>query len=283
LPPFRLPQVVQQIGSGLEEFGKSESDSEATAAAQALGERLGKQGLGLRSLLALQRALVQEGLKDPPDTQKAEQVARLHAYLTFLVEGLASHELQAVSVQRNEMQVALERAVQNREAELRQVIHDLSTPVMPVYEQILVLPLIGQIDSERANRITERLLNEVTEQRASIIIIDITGVPAIDKGVASDLMRTARAVRLLGVCPVLVGVRAELARVVVQLGVDLSGMVVLANLQEGIEWALRELDLSILRRPSARAPQPASAASPDLESAAGAKGSQPRRRQTHGD
>jgi rsbT co-antagonist protein RsbR len=116
---------------------------------------------------------------------------------------------------------------------------------MPVHARILVLPLIGGIDEERARRITERVLEETARRQARILIIDVTGVSTSDVGVISMITSTMRAVQLLGARSVLVGISAEMAGALAEHHVDLAGLSILANLQSGIEWALRELGLAI--------------------------------------
>ncbi|XXX73854.1 STAS domain-containing protein [Sorangium sp. So ce134] len=247
LPPFRLPQVAQQILDELFRF-LAAGDAESVLS---LGQRLGQQGLGLRALLGLSRALLREVLaRLPGDAPGAlEEVARVNDYLTLLADAVAEQERREIGVQRDEMQIALERAIQNRERELRRVILELSTPIMPVHDHILVLPLIGKLDGERAGRITESLLREVVERQTRTAIIDVTGVPSVDAEVVAALVRTARALDLLGTHPVLVGIRPETARALSELGAHLEGIVVLANLQSGIVYALRREGLEVRGSP----------------------------------
>ena len=115
---------------------------------------------------------------------------------------------------------------------------------------ILVLPLIGEIDAERAGMVTERLLRAVVARRAHTVILDVTGVPSVDAEVVSAILRTASALMLLGAHPVLVGIRPEIARVMADLDVALAGLATLANLQSGIAYALRRQGLAV--RPAAR-------------------------------
>ena len=129
-------------------------------------------------------------------------------------------------------------------------LREISTPIVPIYEGILVLPMIGAIDSNRATAVTEALLEAITEHQADVVIMDITGVPVIDTGIANYLIQAARAVRLLGSQVVLVGISAEIAQTIVQLGIDLAGIVTRSNLQSGIEFALGLLDLAICPQPS---------------------------------
>ncbi|WP_233562382.1 STAS domain-containing protein [Sorangium cellulosum] len=245
LPPFRLPQVAQQILDELSHFLSAGDTSHVLS----LGLKLGQQGLGLRALLGLSRALLREVLARLPGMtpEALEGVARVNDYLTLLVDAVAEQERCEIGVQRDEMQVALERAIQNRERELRRVIMELSTPIMPVYDHILVLPLIGKLDTERADRITECLLREVVERQARTAIIDVTGVPAMGAEAVTALVRTARALDLLGTHPVLVGIRPEIARALSDQEAHLAGIVVLANLQSGILYALRREGLDVCR------------------------------------
>jgi rsbT co-antagonist protein RsbR len=155
-------------------------------------------------------------------------------------------EMAALSSQRDEMQAALERLIREREDELRQVIQQLSTPVMPVHRKILVLPLIGAVDDERARRITERLLEETGRRQARIVIIDVTGLAACDEVALAAITGAVKAVRLLGARAVLAGIQPELASTLAGLDLDLKAFVTRADLQGAIEWALRELGLAIL-------------------------------------
>ena len=124
-------------------------------------------------------------------------------------------------------------------------LEELSTPIIPIHEGVLVLPMVGAIDSRRAGQIMEGLLEGISAHSADVVILDITGVPLIDTGVANYLLQAARAARLLGSTVVLVGIGAEIAQTMVQLGIDLTGIVTRANLQSGIEYALGLQGLAI--------------------------------------
>jgi rsbT co-antagonist protein RsbR len=247
LAPFRLPQVAQQLLAGLVSFAAGTAGEETGA----LEFKLGQQGLGLGSLLAVGNRLLKELHKQQVDIAL---LLTLHEYMSSLTRALVSGEEQDLRKQRDDLQGALERSLRSREEELRQLVQELSTPIMPIHDTILALPLIGQIDDERANKITERLLDEIRSRQARIIIIDITGVSQMDRAVAAGLIRTAQAVQLLGAKVVLVGIRAEIARIVAQLDVDMSGLVTLANLRSGIEYALRLQGLHVQRIVTAAPP-----------------------------
>lgn len=114
---------------------------------------------------------------------------------------------------------------------------ELSTPLIPLSDQVVVMPLIGALDSQRAQQVLDTLLRGVADMRAQIAILDITGVPLIDSQVANALMRAAQAVQLLGAQVVLTGIRPEVAQTLVSLHIDLSTIVTRSNLQSGIAYA----------------------------------------------
>jgi anti-anti-sigma factor len=121
-------------------------------------------------------------------------------------------------------------------------------PVLPIRKQLLLLPIIGLIDSECAAQLTERLLSTIRSQRARAVVIDVTGVPIIDTFVANHLLKAAEAARLLGVTVILTGLSSEVAQILVKTGVDLSPLKTLGDLPSGIEEAERLLDPSRLSR-----------------------------------
>ncbi len=127
----------------------------------------------------------------------------------------------------------------------KQAIQELSSPVIQVWEGVLVLPLVGAIDSERARRMTEGLLNGIRDHQAEQVIIDITGVPVVDTSIANHLLQAIKAARLLGANCLLVGINAEVAQTMVHLGIDLSGVITRANLQAGIEYVLARMGLGV--------------------------------------
>lgn len=140
--------------------------------------------------------------------------------------------------------------VQERERVIRQqqsAIRELSTPVLKVREQLLILPIIGALDTARARQLTEQLLGGIRTNRAKVVVIDITGVPAIDAMVANHLVQAVRASRLMGAHVIISGLSAEIAQTLVNLGVDLSMMQSVGDLQGGIEEAERQLSYAVTR------------------------------------
>jgi rsbT co-antagonist protein RsbR len=139
--------------------------------------------------------------------------------------------------------------VQERERVIRQqqeAIRELSTPVLQVRERLLILPIIGQLDGQRARQLTEQLLNGIRTNRARVVVIDITGVPTIDSTVANHLVQTVDASRLMGASVIITGLSPEIAQTLVTLGVDLSKVNAVGDLQGGIEEAERLLGYSVI-------------------------------------
>ena len=120
----------------------------------------------------------------------------------------------------------------------QQAIRELSTPVIRVHAGILLLPLVGAVDSVRAQQIMESVLVGVVQEQAKCVIIDIAGVPVVDTKVADNLIKTTTAVSLLGAKTILTGISAQIARTIVQLGVDISVMQTKSKLADGIMLAL---------------------------------------------
>ncbi len=131
-------------------------------------------------------------------------------------------------------------------------IRELSTPVIRVYERVLLLPLVGAIDSHRAHQVMESVLLHIVDAQAKCIIIDIAGVPVVDTRVADHLLKTTAAVRLLGAETILTGITAQVARTMVQLGVDVSAMHTVSRLSDGIELALGLVGKMIADKPTSK-------------------------------
>jgi rsbT co-antagonist protein RsbR len=138
--------------------------------------------------------------------------------------------------------------VQERERVIRQqqeAIRELSTPVLQVRERLVILPIIGVLDSQRARQLTEQLLSGIRTHRAKVVVIDITGVPEIDSTVANHLVQTVEASRLMGASVIITGLSSDIALTLVTIGVDLSKMNAVGDLQGGIEQAERLLGYEV--------------------------------------
>ncbi len=180
-----------------------------------------------------------------------------------LLSAIASQT--AIALQNAQLFDNLERMVEQRTAELREsveektrlqqeiieaqqrAIQELSTPVIPIMERIIVMPLIGSIDTMRAKDITRSLLRGIGEHRAKVVILDITGVPIVDSGVADYLNKTIQAARLKGARTIVTGISDAVAETIVDLGIDWSGIETLADLQTGLIAALNSLGIRLTR------------------------------------
>lgn len=135
-----------------------------------------------------------------------------------------------------------------REEELRGVIEEMSTPVLPVHEGILVVPLVGRLDAARGAQLMEVLLRGVQQHRAIAALIDITGVAVLDAEVAGHLVQATRAAALLGTSCVLVGASPAVARTLVELGIDFGDLPTERDLAAGITYALARQGKAIVKR-----------------------------------
>ena len=131
-----------------------------------------------------------------------------------------------------------EQVIEAQQAALR----ELSTPLIPLADGVVAMPLISTVDSSRAQQVVEGLLQGVAENRATTAIIDITGVPVVDTQVAGAMVRAAQAVELLGARVILTGIRPEVAQTLVGIGVNLGRIITRGTLRDGIAYALHARD-----------------------------------------
>ncbi len=165
----------------------------------------------------------------------------------------------SIALQNARMVETLEQRIENRTAELRQslkereqlqqeiidaqkqALKELSTPIIPIMKHIIVMPLIGSIDTMRARDVTRNLLAGIRQHQAKVVILDITGVPIVDSGVAGYLNRTIQAARLKGAHAIVTGISEAVAETIVDLGIDWSGIETLPDLQTGLRVALTKM------------------------------------------
>lgn len=132
--------------------------------------------------------------------------------------------------------------LQEEVIEAQQVaLRELSTPLIPLSDRVVVMPLIGSMDSIRAQQMLDTLLQGVSSHKATTAILDITGVPVVDTQVANTLLRAAQTVKLLGAQVIITGIRPEVAQTLIGLGIDLSGIITRSSLQRGIAFALQQM------------------------------------------
>jgi rsbT co-antagonist protein RsbR len=140
--------------------------------------------------------------------------------------------------------------VEERERVIRQqqdALRELSTPVLQVRERLLILPIIGVLDNARAQQLTEQLLLGIRNHRAKVVVVDITGVADVDEPVANHLVQAVEASRLMGAGVIITGLSPEIAQTLVTIGVDLTKMNAVGDLQGGIEEAERLLGFTVVR------------------------------------
>ena len=159
-----------------------------------------------------------------------QQIPLPHNHLAVMLVDVTERKRAEEALRQS---IALEETIQAQNA----VLAELSTPLIPISDQIVAMPLIGSVDSRRAQQVIETLLQGIAASGAQVAILDITGVPVVDTQVADALIRAAQAVKLLGAQVVLTGIRPEVAQTLVGLGTDLRGIITRSSLQSGIAYA----------------------------------------------
>jgi anti-anti-sigma regulatory factor len=142
----------------------------------------------------------------------------------------------------SEQRATVERAAREADLVIRAqeaMIRELASPLLPISEHVVAMPIVGTIDDARAAQMVETLLDGITRHAASVAILDITGVRIVDTRVAHVLVQTAQAAKLLGAHVVVTGMRPAIAQTLVDLDADLQGVVTLGTLRAGIAWAIR--------------------------------------------
>jgi rsbT co-antagonist protein RsbR len=239
---FRDPEVLQRVKSAQQEyFLRLTQGKYDLAYAQnrlnigAIHERIGlpiKAYLGMYNhYLRAVASRLDEAYRDKP--QRAWSAFMSLMKLTFLDMGLA-----------------IDTYVNSRERTIREqqeAMQELPTPVLPFREGMLLVPMIGLIDSQRARALTEQLLGAVRDNRAKVVVMDITGVQAVDSKVGNHLVQTVEAARLMGATVILAGVSPAIAQTMVTLGIELGRMTTVGDLQSGIERGEELLGYTVTR------------------------------------
>lgn len=164
-------------------------------------------------------------------------------YMTRIVARVIDHLQRRYDTQSD----ALSELNYMREQQLRleHVVSELAVPVVPLLDGVIILPLVGSIDTNRAQQVMESLLLGISERQADVAIIDITGVPVVDTAVANYVFQAVQAARLLGTHVVLTGIGAAMAQTLINLGIDFSAITTRNSLRDGIEAALERLGMQI--------------------------------------
>jgi rsbT co-antagonist protein RsbR len=181
----------------------------------------------------------------------------LRVVMQRLLEAFKAQPEQAISTFMSllklvflDMGLATETYLFQRERTIREqqeAIREISTPVLPLRERLLLLPIIGAIDPPRAQQITTQLLHSIRAHRAKAVVMDITGVATVDSAIANHLIQTVQAARLMGATVIVSGLSPEVAHALVRIGVDLSTVNTVGTLQDGIEAAEQLLGYTVSR------------------------------------
>jgi rsbT co-antagonist protein RsbR len=195
------------------------------------------------------RQAARDGLMWQTDQVMYEDETISGAYKVYVFQSAPGSAVVAFLDVTERMQTEQERErLQQQIIEAqRQALQELSTPIIPVMEGIIVMPLVGGIDTNRSRDLMRSLLEGISRYQAKVAILDITGVPLVDSGVAQHLDRTIQAARLKGTRTLITGVSEAVAETIVDLGIDWSGIETLSNLQTGLMVALWSLGLRIYR------------------------------------
>ena len=180
------------------------------------------------------------------DTPIEDEFTTVEAGINLLIEDL-SEELKQREEKEKELRGKLATIEKQKQTIIQQQddLMELSSPVIKIWDDVLVLPVIGTVDSRRAQIMMENLLQSIVDSGCTIAILDITGVLRIDTQVANHLIKTVEAVRLLGGECIISGISPAIAQTIVQLGIDLSAIKTKANLQEGMRYAFQRNNLQV--------------------------------------
>ena len=174
------------------------------------------------------RSVARKIFEENKDPAKALDLFQSLLKLIFLDMGLA---IDTYIAQR-------EKIIGAQQDEIR----ELSTPVLRIRDRLLLVPIIGLMDSARAHQLTDQVLRSIRQHRAKFVVLDITGVPTVDSAVANHLIQTVQAARLLGARSILTGISPEIAQTLVRIGIDVAKLNAVGDLQEGLAEANRILD-----------------------------------------
>ncbi len=156
----------------------------------------------------------------------------MQQFATTLNTTIADIESQIETIQRQ----------QNTQTAMENLVRQLQTPILQLWDDVLALPVIGMVDSRRSQDMMETLLKEIVNHRCKYVIIDITGVEIVDTRTADHFVKVMKSAELLGTRCVMTGIRPAVAQTLVELGVDLSSIRTLRNLEEGLRDCLRDMD-----------------------------------------
>ena len=204
-----------------------------------------KHGLEARSFIGAYQQMMQSIGNDVAE--------KLHNNAATTLQSLMS----LTKVGYFDVSIILDALIAERERTIglqQEAIRELSTPVLQIRDRLLILPIIGVLDSQRAKQLTSDLLQAIRANRSKIVVMDITGVAAVDSKVANHLIQTVAAARLMGSTVIITGLSAEVAQALVALGIDLGKIDTTSDLQAGLEQAESSLGYRMVRAEEAAGP-----------------------------
>ena len=167
------------------------------------------------------------------DVSEDDELASTEEAINVLLE-----DFSALLEERKRAEAELQERLQTIQRQ-QEAINELSTPVIKVWEGLLVLPIIGTLDSQRTQRMMESLLQQIVATGSKMAILDITGVPVVDTMVANHLIKTITAAGLMGAECILSGISPSIAQTIVHLGIDLTGIKTKSTMMEAMRYAIR--------------------------------------------
>ncbi len=231
-----LELLVMLLQAG-DQFGRRSPEFQAmqqffSGFARQIQGRGGDLDIFIRYVQALQRVLIEE-LEDS-DQYTFEESREVLLLLARIFNQLV---LDVFHIYLKEKELTIKA----QEEELRQV----STPITEIWDGVLTLPIIGSLDSSRTMMVMDNLLNRIEKERAQVVVMDVTGVLAIDSQVSHYLIQMVRAVGLMGAKAILTGIRPDIARALTSLNIDLAGVTTRATLSDGLKEAFRRLGVEV--------------------------------------
>jgi len=229
---FRDPRLLEHVKGRQKEYfirlTQGDYEQEYVSDRLRLGSIHERIGLPVRSFLGMYAFYLRQIAslllaEHPGEAERAFEAFHSLTKLLFFDIGLGVD----IYIYQRERTIALQQ----------EAIRELSTPVLTLRDRLLVLPIIGILDTSRAQKLTEGLLRSIRESRAKVVILDVTGVPAVDSAVANHLLQTVEASRLMGAQVIVTGLSSSVAQSLVTLGVDLTKLNAVGDLQGGIEVA----------------------------------------------
>jgi rsbT co-antagonist protein RsbR len=175
------------------------------------------------------------------ESETEDDLSGIEAAIDLLIDDLTDELSQREKMQKEvEDKLAKIQDQQKTILQQQQDLMELSSPVSKVWDNVLILPVIGTLDSQRTQVMMENLLDKIVETGCTIAILDITGVPTVDTQVANHLLKTVTAARLLGAECIISGISPAIAQTIVHLGIDLSSIRTKATLQDAMIYAMRQ-------------------------------------------